>query len=115
MKTLNLDALAKSNRTLTLNGKTHNVLEMTVENFIETTKAADELGEDASAPVQMEATIKMISRSVPSVEPAELRKLTLEQLTTIIKYVRGDFDNADDGVPASESPTEGEPGKPQTP
>lgn len=110
MKTLNLDALAKSNRTLTLNGKTHDVLEMTVENFIETTKAADELGEDASISVQMEATIKMISRSVPTVESTELRKLTLEQLTTIVKYVRGDFDKTDETE--TPAPTEGEPGKP---
>lgn len=96
MKTLNLDALAKTNRTITLGGKEYAVEEMTVENFIETTKAAEKLGESATFIEQMEAAIEMILRSVPSIERDTLKRLSLEQLTTIVKFVRGDLD----GTPA---------------
>lgn len=95
MKTLNLDALAKTNRTITLGGKDYEVVEMTVENFIETTKAAEKLGDSASFVEQMEAAIEMILRSVPTIERNTLNRLSLEQLTTIVKFVRGDLDSTE--------------------
>lgn len=103
MKVLNLDVFAKANRTITLAGKTYQVVEMTVENFIETTKAAEKLGSDASFVQQVEATILMIERSVPELDSAILKQLSLEQLTTIIKFVRGDLDE----VAAAEGTEEG--------
>ena len=108
MKTLNLDALAKTNRTITLGGRDYAVEEMTVENFIETTKAAEKLGSDASLVDQMSAAVEMILRTVPSIERDVLLKLSLDKLTTIVQFVRGDFDVAE---PAP-VPVEGEkPGK----
>jgi hypothetical protein len=107
MKTLNLDALVKTNRTITLGGREYAVEEMTVENFIETTKAAEKLGSDASLADQMEAAIEMTMRSVPAIERDTLKKLSLDQLTTIVQFLRGDFDGTEP-APA----TEGEqPGK----
>lgn len=106
MKTLNIDALAKSNRTLTLGGKTYEVQEMTVENFIETTKAAEKLGPDASFVEQVEATIDMIQRHVPLIERSVLKKLSLEQLTTITQFVRGELDG--DAKTPEAGPQEGD-------
>lgn len=109
MKTLNLDALAKTNRTITLGGKEYVVEEMTVENFIETTKAAEKLGDNATFIEQMEAAIEMILRSVPTIERDVLKKLSLEQLTTIVKFVRGDLDGTE--APAQPQAEGEQPGK----
>lgn len=95
MKTLNLDAFAKITRTLTLGGEVYPVEEMTVENFIETTRQADELAakkEDATFGDQINATISMITRSIPSCPAEKLRRLTIEQLVVISKYLRGELD-----------------------
>jgi len=95
MKTLNLDSLSKSKRTLTLNGEQYEVEEMTVENFIETTKeaAALEANDKSTFADQLEAAIAMIQRSVPSCPAKSLRKLSIEQLVTISKFLRGEMDD----------------------
>lgn len=95
MKVLNLDALSKSTRSLTLGGVTYEVKEMTVENFIETTKQADALEnkKDVTFADQIETTIAMIQRQVPGIPPQALRELTIEQLVTISKFLRGELDN----------------------
>lgn len=110
MKFLNLDELAKTNRTITLAGEQHEVVEMTVENFIETTKAAEKLEKaDPTFGDQMEASIDMIVRSVPTLDAPTLRKLSLEQLTMVLKFLRGDLDEK---IAASAAPTGADaPGK----
>lgn len=107
MKVLNLDDLAKTNRSLTLGGVTYEVEEMTVENFIETTKAAEKLEkEDGSIVNQVSATIDLIVRSIPTIKTETLRKLPLEQLSTIVKFIRGDLDEKET-VPAAEGEVSG--------
>ena len=110
MKTLNLDAFAAAVRTITLGGKSYNVVEMTVENFIETTKAADALAANTDATIadQIEATIAMIQRSVPDLTTAQLRGLNFDQLGTINKFLRGEFDGTE-AAPAPEAANEGTP------
>lgn len=106
MKVLNLDKLSKKEgKEIVLFGNTHHVDGMTVENFIETTRAAEALAEETSLVKQVEATIDMITRSVPTVERDDLKKLALEQLQAIVAFIRGD---AVEGV---ESKEEGEAGK----
>lgn len=91
MKVLNLDRLAKKEgRELVIFGKTYSVDGMTVANFIETTRAAEALAGESSLVKQVEATIAMISRSVPSIEKSELEKLELAQLQAIVAFIRGD-------------------------
>lgn len=105
MKFLNLDDLAKHNRTLTIGGVEHVVEEMTVGNFIETTNAASKMGENPTFRQQVDATIDMILRSVPTLKREELNKLPLEKLTTIIRFIRGELD--------VEEPTKAEEDKPE--
>lgn len=109
MKTLNIEALTKADRTISLFGKTHDVVEMTVENFIATTEAAEKLGANPSMKEQIAETIEMIARSVPTVDRADLKKLTLEQLSTVIRFIRGDLDEP--AKEAGEAPQEGVEGK----
>lgn len=91
MKVLNLDKLTKKEgRELVIFGKTYPVDGMTVANFIETTRVAEQLASEVSLVKQVEATIDMISRSVPSIDRADLAKLELEQLQAIVRFIRGD-------------------------
>ena len=110
MKVLNLDALAATKRTITLGGETYAVQEMTVENFIETTRAAERL-EAAGAQIplsdQVEATIESIQRSVPDCPKAVLRRLTLTQLSTVGKFLRGELDGEEAKEPSAEGDAEG--------
>lgn len=110
MKTLNIDALAKTTRTLTLGGETYPVVEMTVENFIETSKTAAELKkkENVTFIDQLEMTMGIVRRSVPTLPVSKLQGLSIEQLVTISKFLRGDLDKEAEGV---EEVVEGADGK----
>lgn len=92
MKVLNLDKFAtkKEQRKLVIGGQEYVVEPMTVENFIATTKAAEAMQDKASIAEQVEATIDMIVRSVPTIDRAVLNSLDLEQLQAIVAFVRGD-------------------------
>ena len=90
MKVLNLDKLAtKQGRKLVIAGVSYPIEEMTVSNFIETTKAAERI---ANAPVaeQIEATIEMVLRSVPTLSQDVLKGMSLDTLQVIVSFVRGD-------------------------
>lgn len=109
-KVLNLDAFAskQEERKLIINGVSHVIVGMTVENFIETTKAAERISGDASIADQVEATMDMIQRSVPTVGRDLLSKCSLDQLQAITAFVRGD--NVDEAETEGEQalPAEGE-------
>lgn len=92
-KILNLDKLsATSTRELVIGGKTYTVPDMTVENFIETTRAAADLAknEEATMADQIEATIDMIVRGIPSITRDALKGYSLTQLGQIANFVRGE-------------------------
>ena len=92
MNVLNLDALSEVHRSITLKGITYPVEEMTVENFILTSKEAEELdkNKDLTMRDMVEATVRIIERSVPTIPKEELLKLNLQKLTMISKFLRGD-------------------------
>jgi hypothetical protein len=91
MKVLNLDKISAANqRKLVLGGVELVVQEMTVANFIETTRAAESLPADASLATQVEATVEMVLRSVPTATREMLSSLSLEVLQTIVAFIRGD-------------------------
>ena len=94
MKVLNLDSLARTVRTLTIAGVDYEVQEMTVENFIETDKAAAKLKKDAPLHEQIDASINMILRSIPTLTEADLKRRPLAQLSTILKFINGELDEA---------------------
>lgn len=110
MKTLNIDALAKTTRTLTFGGETYPVLEMTVENFIETSKeaAALEKKDGVTFLDQLQMTMNIVRRSVPTLPVEKLQGLSIEQLVTVSKFLRGELDKEATEV---EEVVEGEDGK----
>ena len=111
MKVLNLDKIAdeRDRREIHLGGKTYVVEPISVDNYIETTLAAEALGDDATAVQQIEATVKMIQRSVPTIEERLLRRLSLEQLRVLVAFVRGEDNDAEEAQAAQAA--EGDEGK----
>lgn len=90
---LDLDKLEPtSNRSLTIKGVSYPVEPMSVENFVVTTRTIQRLtaNEATTLADQMEATVDMICRSVPSVPRDVLLKYSLETLNNIASFVRGE-------------------------
>lgn len=90
-KILNLDALSAKTETreLIINGVSHAIKEMTVQNFIETTRAAAKLS-DSPVSDQIEATIEMLVRSIPTLKSEDLKAFDLIALGKIVSFVRGE-------------------------
>jgi len=111
MKLLNLDKLGANTeeRRIQVNGKSYVVDDMTVENFIVTTEAAEAISESDSMAVQVKATVEMIVRSVPTIDRVTLSGLKLESLKAIVAFIRGDDV---EGVESSiDTDAEGDAGK----
>lgn len=97
MKVLNLDGFAQVKRQLSLNGKSHNVLETSVQQFIDNLAAAEALeakGEKTPETLsrQVQASVDAILQSVPSMAREELVALSIDALSTILKFIRGEID-----------------------
>lgn len=103
MKVLNLDDLAKTTRTLTLDGVQHEVLDMTVGAFIEATKNEEKM-KKASLADQFENAVKMVHERVPTLSEERLKKLNFDRLTIILKFITGELDGEQK---AEEAPEEG--------
>ena len=72
-KLLNLNQLAaKEVREVQIGDKTYSIKEMSVEDFIETTRVAEEMEKEASYAKQLEATVKLIKRAVPDLDPSSV-------------------------------------------
>lgn len=91
-KVFNVDALTKVESEIVLNGKTHAVVDMSVEGFLATMKDAEALekaGNDISA--QINALVKTILRAIPTLDEQELRQQPLQALYGIASFVRGEI------------------------
>jgi hypothetical protein len=99
-KILNIDALAKPHsKELVLKGSSYPVPEMTVQNFLDTTKAAEEMvAAGAGARAHIEETIRVIVRSLEVKAEqkdkliADLGSLDIERLGIIVQFIQGDYD-----------------------
>lgn len=109
-KILNLDKLIETQpkRELVLGGKPYPIDDMTVENFSVTTLRAKEI-ENADLPTQLEETVQLIARSVPSIDVALLRSLSLVNLNIISAFVRGEDIDGVETVESSAGTEEGTP------
>lgn len=90
-KILNVDALSKQEREIVLGGNSYPVEEMSVENFIATTRKAEELAKgEGSIADQIESAVELVHRSVPTAPLELLRRVSLTNLQTLVQFVRGD-------------------------
>lgn len=92
MKVLNLDSITPTiTRSITLKGVTHPVIEISVEDFVNTTKEAERLErEEASITDQIIATADSILRAVPSLDKQELYSMSLKQMGVIYRFISGE-------------------------
>jgi hypothetical protein len=94
-KILDLDKFGgDAERTITIAGVEYPVVEMSFENFVETTKQAQRLQADPNATTadHMEASVAMIQRTVPTIPAEILRGLSLVKLGVIVKFLHGELD-----------------------
>jgi hypothetical protein len=88
IKYLDLDAVSeKFEFTVKLNGVEHVVRQSTIEDFVENAKLLEVLGPGASIPDELEVTLKILARAVPTAKEEDLRKLTFAQLDAIRDFV----------------------------
>lgn len=93
MKVLNLDALAaKSSKTVELGGRTYAVKEMTVEDFITANNEAKDLESKVGDPAEwVGSTVRFITRSIPEMTEKTVRKLSVEQMAVLVKFINGEL------------------------
>lgn len=97
MKVLNLDSFAQVKRQLQLAGVTHDVLEVSVQQFINNLKAAEDLESKGqktpeTLSAQVEASVSAILESVPTLQREQLVSRPIEALTAIMQFIRGEMD-----------------------
>lgn len=94
MKVLNLDRLVaeKPEKVLSYEGVEYKVKEMSVEDFLELTKVAEQLEGNTSITTAIGENIKLLARAIPEFPTEKLRALPMEHLATIARFVRGDDD-----------------------
>lgn len=90
-KLLNLNQLSpKEVREVQIGEKLYSIKEMSVEDFIETTRVAEAMETEMSYAKQLNATIGLVKRSIPEIEESILLQLSLEQLRALTAFVRGE-------------------------
>lgn len=97
MEILNIDALAAPKRQLTLKGVSHEVLDLSVQDFIDNMTAANKLeasklGGAEEAMESMRLSMIMIKRSVPTLGDAEIARLNPNQVGVLLQFIRGELD-----------------------
>lgn len=95
MKILNLDAFAEPKRSFTFKGTSYPVLDIDVQSFINNLTVAEALeadGRTASAVESMKLALAMIESAVPGLPAAERMKLGVEQVSVLMRFIRGEFD-----------------------
>lgn len=88
-KLLDLDAVSNEVEfSLKLNGKTHEMVEPTVEDFIKTMKKLEDMPLNVTPRQELEMAIDMIVSVFPTVKRGDLTKLGLSKVRKISDFVR---------------------------
>ena len=110
-KILNLDELSAkpAEREIVIAGKSYPIPPMTVDNFIETSLAADRLDKTDNLAEQVKSTVEMIVRAVPGVPREALGNYSIEILGKIAAFVHGsDLDDVEAKVAAAKADMQAE-------
>ena len=90
-KVFNVDALSKESREIVLKGITHEVREMSVDDFLAAMKTADELEQATGPEAQIEALVKTVNRAIPTLSITDIRNMPFDHLNAIQQFIRGDI------------------------
>lgn len=108
MEILNLDNFAEVKRQVTIAGVTHDILEISVQDFVNNLKAAELLDEAIAKGEQpvlasIDLAVNSICASVPSLDEAAVRQLKLSLMYKLLAFIRGELDPVvAQGAPAAE-------------
>lgn len=111
MKILNIDALVKTTRQVTLHGVTYDVEEIGVQQFIDNLKAAERLeagGTKQSMSEAFQEAVESIKESIPSMPDEVLGKLKLPAALAILSFIRGEMDPGAAAAPGEAPAPEGD-------
>jgi prephenate dehydratase len=89
-KIINIDDLAQASKAIVIDGVTHEMREMTVQEFINKAAEARKVEADkADLPLenQMELAVDMVHDAFPTISKDRLSKLKIGQLTAIIELI----------------------------
>jgi hypothetical protein len=90
-KLLNLNQLsAKETREVQIGETVYKIKEMSVDDFIETTRVAEQMEKETSYAVQLKATVELILRAIPDIDTKILMALSLDQLRGLTAFIRGE-------------------------
>ncbi|QIG75621.1 hypothetical protein EVC20_050 [Rhizobium phage RHph_Y2_17_1] len=101
---LDLDAVESPvNFTVKFKGVEHKVEETSVSDFIATARAIESLSVDASVEKELEVSISIINRCLPTIPVEDLRTLKLSQLQAIKDFVMtANGEKAEEAKPAGD-------------
>lgn len=112
MKILNLDQYAEVKRKVTLKGVSHDVEEVSVQDFVNNYSAAEQLEKDHVDGVPLgkgvEMSILAIRASVPTLEDATIRALKMPQMSALLQFIRGELDPEIAGMHAGTATPQGD-------
>lgn len=89
-KIVNIDDLAQASKAIVIDGQTHEMREMTVQEFIDKAKAAREVekaAQNESVDEQMRQIVTMVHDAFPTVSEERLARLKLPQLMAIMDLI----------------------------
>jgi hypothetical protein len=87
VKILNLDELQQSTKTVKLGGVEYKVLDMTVEQFIESTAASIRLKDEKDPVKQLKETVALIRRAIPDAPADKVNSLQINQLEVLMNFI----------------------------
>lgn len=108
-KLLNLDQLStKETRQVQIGQQVYVIKEMSVEDFIETSRVAEQMETETSYAKQLQATVGLVQRAIPDIDTRLLMGLSLDQLRGLTAFIRGE--DPADIVGKKDDAAEGEQG-----
>jgi hypothetical protein len=104
-KIINLDAVStEPDLAIVVDGKRHDMVKPTMQNFIDNMKLVEELGMNPSPVKEMESGIVIIRRAFPTITEKDLLGWTLERVQMLVDLARssaGEIVTADSEEAAS--------------
>lgn len=86
-KILNLDDLAPPAKVVNLDGKSFNVKEMTVADFVKRQQEAKTVEATQDPGEQMKRAVTMLTESIPDLPRERLDRMTMPQIIALINFI----------------------------
>jgi hypothetical protein len=91
-KVFNVDALTKAPmRVVLLDGVEHEIVQMSVADYLATLDMAEELEKDNTVQSQIKGIVAIVARAIPTLTEERLLKIDFDTLTSIAAFVRGEI------------------------